>query len=313
MHQYPGSILVVDEVNNQVVRLSDGNSSSNDNSVVASTWTGGNQLDEPCDIFFDSTRGNNLYVSDSSHNRVVMFTAMQSVAPVPKIVAGIGGSGAGTNQLSSPRGIVIDRQGNLIVVDSGNNRVMLYAPNATSGTMIIGSSTAGNDSRSLYYPIGLFFDESKSWLYVADAYNYRIQRFTLNSSLPLNGTTVAGGNGVGTGSNQLNGPTHVWVSNKTGNIYIADSSNHRIQRWSQGATSGFTIAGNANGISGTNATMLKTPFRIAVNTNETFLYVSDTGNSRVQRFPTYLRIFNSYDKMFMLKQSFNNYLLYLKS
>ena len=280
----PGSILVVDANNNQIVRLSDGNSDDNNNSVVAHSWAGGNQFSYPRDMVLDTARGNNLYVIDSNDNRVVMFTAMQSVAPPPTIVAGIGGSGSGANQLTTPCGIAIDRKGNIYITDNGNHRVMLYAPNATSGTMIIGSDTPGSDSQSLHSPLGVFLDESKSWLYVADSVNNRIQRFALNSSLPLNGTTVAGGNGAGTGSNQLNVPTHMWVSNKTGNIYITDYNNNRIQRWSQGAAAGITVAGNANGISGANDTMLKYPIRITANMNETFLYVSDSGNSRVQRF-----------------------------
>jgi hypothetical protein len=264
--------------------LSDSNFSSNNNSVIACNWTSGTQLFHPYDIFLDITRGNNLYVSDTGNNRVVMFAAMQSVAPPPSIISGIGGMGTAANQLSGPRGIVIDRQGNTIIADYGNNRVMLYAPNATNGTMIAGLSTPGNDSRSLYNPTALFLDELNSWLYIADELNHRIQRFSLNDSLPLNGTTVAGGNGAGSGSHQLNLPLGVWVSNKTGDIYIADSNNNRIQRWSQGAITGVTIAGDPNGISGTNATMLTTPCRLSGNTNETLLYVSDSDNSRVQRF-----------------------------
>ncbi len=79
-------------------------------------------------------------------------------------------------------------------------------------------------------------------------------------------------------------PFGVWVSNKTEAIYIADGNNNRIQRWSQGATTGVTIAGDPNGTSGTNATMLTTPCRLTANTNETLLYVSDTINFRMQRF-----------------------------
>jgi hypothetical protein len=280
----PGFILVADRNKNQIVCLSDDNSSSNNNSVVASNWTGGDQLLQPMDIFLDITRGNNLYVSDSGNNRVVMFAAMQSVAPPPKIIAGIGGCGSAANQFNGTRGISIDRQGNAIIADYDNHRIMLYAPNATSGTMIAGLGIAGSDSLSLHNPTNLFLDELNSWLYVVDMYNHRIQRFLLNTSSPLNGTTVAGGNGPGPDSDQLNTPLGIWVSNKTGAIYIADGFNNRIQRWDQGATSGVTIAGDLYGGSGTNAIMLQTPYRLYANTNETLLYVSDTNNGRVQRF-----------------------------
>ena len=279
-----GSILVADGNKNQVVRLSDGSSSSNNNSVVVSNWTNGNQLQNPFDMYLDINRGNNLYVSDSGANRVVMFTGMNSVTPPPRIVAGNVTAGAGANLLNAPRGIAIDRQGNMIIADYGNHRVMLYGPNVTFGTIIAGSGTAGNNSLSLYYPTSLFLDERNSWLFIADTFNHRIQRFSLNKSLPLNGTTVAGGNGLGSGSHQLNYPFGIWVSNKTGVIYIADSMNHRIQRWIPEATSGVTIAGDPNGNSGTNATMLTNPYRLTTNKNESMLYVSDSANSRIQRF-----------------------------
>ncbi len=280
----PGSILVADGAKNQVVRLFDGSSGSNNNSIVVRNWTTGNVLNSPYSMFLDTNNGNNLYISEFGAHRVMMFTAMQSNTPPPKIVAGTGTAGTAANQLNMPCGIAVDRQGNMYIADHGNHRVMRYAPNATSGTLIIGSGAAGSNSLSLRNPASLYLDEHNSWLYIADVNNHRVQRFSLNNSFPLNGTTVAGGNGAGLGSHQLNSPYGIWVSNKTGAVYVADSNNHRIQRWSLGATIGVTVGGSPNGISGINATMLKNPYRLTANTNETTLYVSDGGNKRIQRF-----------------------------
>jgi sugar lactone lactonase YvrE len=95
---------------------------------------------------------------------------------------------------------------------------------------------------------------------------------------------VAGGNGAGSASNQLNHPNYIRLSNKTGAMYIVDYGNNRIQRWQQGATSGVTIAGNPYGHAGSNATMLSYPIGLAINANETQMYVTDATNSRIQRF-----------------------------
>ncbi len=54
--------------------------------------------------------------------------------------------------------------------------------------------------------------------------------------------------------------------------------------WDVGATQGITIARSPNGVPGIGATQLQYPFGIALNFNETFLYVSDFSNNRVQRF-----------------------------
>lgn len=133
-------------------------------------------------------------------------------------------------------------------------------------TIIAGTGVAGNSNQQLRYPYGLYLDENNSYLYIADLGNNRIQLYRLGVS--LNGTTVAGGNGQGSGSQQLYQPYGVCVSKKTGDIYIADRFNHRIQRWSPGATSGVTITGMTV-ISGTNTTMLNGPANVLLDKNET--------------------------------------------
>jgi sugar lactone lactonase YvrE len=157
---------------------------------------------------------------------------------------------------------------------------MKWAPNATSGTMVAGTGLVGNGNNQLNRPYGLYLDEINSHLYIADLNNHRIQRYTLG--IISNGSTVAGGNGAGSRSNQLNSPYAVCLS-KTGVIYIANSSNERIQRWSPGVIYGVTIAGIA-GVIGTNKTLLSKPGNVALSLNETYLYVSEMNNHRVLRF-----------------------------
>jgi DNA-binding beta-propeller fold protein YncE len=165
--------------------------------------------------------------------------------------------------------------------DQYNNRIMKWVQNATYGILVAGTGEAGSGSQELNQPYGLYLDELNSYLYIADSYNHRIQRYYLG--VTTNESTVAGGNGQGSGSHQLNEPGAVCVSKKTGAIYVADTGNNRIQRWSPGATAGVTIAGTA-GTSGTAAALLNWPAGVALDANETFLYVSDSNNNRVQRF-----------------------------
>jgi sugar lactone lactonase YvrE len=127
-------------------------------------------------------------------------------------------------------------------------------------------------------------DEDNSYIYIADTSNNRIQRFSLLGGSLNNGTTIAGGNDAGSTNKQLSSPYSVYVSKKTKALYISDSRNNRIQRWNQGERSGVTIAGDPNGNSGSNATMLSFPHGLALNNEETFLYVVDTFNNRIQRF-----------------------------
>ena len=54
------------------------------------------------------------------------------------------------------------------------------------------------------------------------------------------GEVKAGGNGVGSAMNQLNFPEKITVDS-SGNLFIADYNNNRIQKWAPNSTSGETI------------------------------------------------------------------------
>jgi hypothetical protein len=279
------SIIFPDITNNRVLGLWNIGTVDQNISVVATQWAPGQSLSSPYDLYIDVKNGNNLYLSDYNGAQVIQYINMQSVSPPPSVVAGSGHTaGTAFQYLNKPYGVQVDSQHNVIVVSRNNHRVMFWPPNATNGTLLVGLGIVDSSSMGLDYPSGIALDERNSFLYVADTYNHRIQRYSLNGTWPCNGTTVAGGNGAGSASNQLNQPTYIRLSNKTGAMYIADYANHRIQRWQQGATSGVTIAGSPYGHGGSNATTLYYPIGLAINANETQMYVTDTNNRRIQRF-----------------------------
>ena len=92
------------------------------------------------------------------------------------------------------------------------------------------------------------------------------------------GLTVAGGNGAGSAANQLALPLNVAVD-ADGNVYVADASNDRVQKWAPGASSGVTVAGG-NG-AGSAANQLFGPGFLAVDADGN-VYVTDGNNNRVQ-------------------------------
>jgi len=69
-----------------------------------------------------------------------------------------------------------------------------------------------------------------------------------------------------------------------GALYIADSSNHRIQKLIIGTSTGLTVAGQANAAMGNDSYRLYIPVHMAFDSNDN-MYVSDRRNSRVQFFP----------------------------
>ena len=190
----------------------------------------------------------------------------------------------GLRRLDDPCGVILDSRQNLIVVSSNDHRIVYWPRNATRGIVIAGLGVASSAATGLNTPNGIALDEQNGLLYVADTGNHRIQRYFFNHTWPCSGTTVAGGNGIGNLSHQLYNPVDIRLSKKTGDMYIVDRDNNRIQRWQQGDTQGVTIAGSPNGILGSGATKLNNPTVMALNVNETHIYVVDRNNDRVQRF-----------------------------
>jgi hypothetical protein len=102
------------------------------------------------------------------------------------------------------------------------------------------SNDHGSDSKQLSFCTGLTLDSSNT-LYIADYENNRIQQRMASSS---NSTTIIGE--AQTESNStlapLNFPSQVAID-LTGNIYVVDSENHRVQLWTPNDSIGRTIAG----------------------------------------------------------------------
>jgi DNA-binding beta-propeller fold protein YncE len=227
---------------------------------------------------FIDNRTSKIFVTIFLANLTYIWPTNETIPP-----NGISYSDCSMNFLNSPTGIVVDSSGNVYVSSFYCHWVMKWAPNATNGTIVAGSTSGvfGSSSTSLYSPYGLALDEANSFLYVADLYNYRVQRFVLGSP---NGATVAGGNSVGTAPNQLNQSTSIYVSKLDGSVYVCDDYNNRIQKWQQNATNGTTVAGSSNGTAGSTPYLLNNPYGIAIDDQENYMYVSDSSNNRVQRF-----------------------------
>lgn len=108
-------------------------------------------------------------------------------------------------------------------------------------------------------------------VYVADATNYRIQKFT-----PA-GIFITKWGLEGTGNGQFDLPRGITVDNG-GNVYVSDRNNNRIQKFDANGAflSAFGNYGTANG-------QFNHPAGIALDTSGN-LYVVDADNHRIQKF-----------------------------
>ena len=237
-----------------------------------------NQLEYPTDVFVTTTA---VFVLDSANYRVQRYSRDGTqVSTAAGNTNSVGGSNSLTN-FGTSYALFVDVLGYLYVSDGSNNRVLRFPPNSSNGTsavIVAGTGTSGSWAAMLNSPRGIFVDDDFT-LYVADASNDRIQRWSRNACF---GTTVAGTGTSGSSLSQLNFPVAVVVDTNS-YMYITDQVNNRILRWLVGACLGECIASCSNSGSGSTADKLSTPRAIEFDSQGS-LYVSDSGNHRVQKF-----------------------------
>lgn len=213
----------------------------------------------PGSVALDSN--NNLYVADTTDNRVLEFLAPLSSNEAASVVWGQGGSFT-SNDRNNPS-----------------------------------DSPSTPTANSLYLPEGVALDKSNN-LYISDFLNNRVLEFneTANPANNTTANTVFGqssftNNGAGGGTTGLTEPRQVTVD-QSGNLYIADWGNSRVLEYSAPATSNTTpnrVFGQADDLNGfhcnfdgsaPDAATLCSPQGVAVD-GLGDVAISDTLNNRV--------------------------------
>ena len=242
------------------------------------------------------------------------------------------GTAAGSSLLDQPGGVTLDSAGNLYIADSANAR-LLEVPAATgtqrgvspmtAGDIYViagrtGDATIGNDNKAatssdLNDPVSVHTGGTSENLFIADAGNNRIQEIAATNetawgqSMTANfvytvagspaGTAGSSGDGDAASSALLDDPQGVTIG-ASGDMYIADSANDRIQevpdttgtQWgtiSMTRLDIYTVAGRTGdgtiGNDGKAATASDLWFPASVReTNGGNLYIADSQNMRIQ-------------------------------
>jgi hypothetical protein len=134
-----------------------------------------------------------------------------------------------------PRGLVVDRDGNLYVSDGNDGRVLRY-PGGVPGNPIV-LANSGSGAGQVQNPNGLAID-CRMNLYIADTGNNRILRIATADAvvIPNTGVTIAA-SGAGLNPAQVTAPEGVAVDN-AGVLYVADTGNDRILQITSAPASG---------------------------------------------------------------------------
>ncbi|CAF3458588.1 unnamed protein product, partial [Rotaria socialis] len=102
-----------------------------------------------------------------------------------------------------------------------------------------------------------------------------------NATWKQNGVTIAGGNGEGDATNQLNHPYGLFVDDDQ-TVVIADYWNHRIMQWKNGNTTNGQIVAGGNGV-GDGLHQFDQPTDVLIDKKTDSLIICDLGNRRVVR------------------------------
>jgi large repetitive protein len=235
---------------------------------------------------------------------VMVPGTMQTVVGSGQWTAVNDGSTAAAADLYLPSGVVVDGAGNIFIADSYHNRIReVYASGPNKGLIGTICNTNGVPSYSgdgglavnatLNNPRSIAIDGAGN-LYIADSANNVIRKITASSGYisTIAGNGTAGYNGDGSATTvELNSPYGV-TADASGNVYIADTSNQRIRKFTAATGALSTVAGmgdtgsnGAGAFSGDGGSPLladlSLPYAVGFDGSGN-MYIPDSGNNRIR-------------------------------
>jgi predicted phage tail protein/sugar lactone lactonase YvrE len=289
------NLYIVDGLNHRIRRVTIAGTISTfaGNGVEGYAGDGGAatsaRLNDPSGVAYDTVTSN-LLVSDTDNHRV------RVIGPSGNISTFIGTGAPGDTvhprnkaQLDSPQRIALG-SGGLYIADTGNDRVRFISFSGGNLDNAAGNGTAGFSgdggsatSAQLRGPTGVAFNAGA--FFVADTENHRVRRATFGGTISTYaGRNHFGGDGGAATDAALNRPYGLGTDN-AGNLFIADTENHRVRRLSGGIIT--TIGGSGTpGFSGdggsATSAQLNSPYDVAADPAGN-VYVADTLNHRVRK------------------------------
>ena len=194
-------------------------------------------IDLPNGLALDSK--GDLYISDIGTHRILKRTSSGRLL----VIAGTGEPGFGGDdgpatkaRLHAPHDLLFDADGNLLIADTGNQRIRKIDPRgiittiAGDGKALQSNYNGKAPDTSLNNPQSLALDRAGNLL-IADTFNHVIRKLDRNGKLTIFAGSVAGYGGDGglATEAQMNLPMAVTVA-PDGSVFVSDAGNSRIRQ-----------------------------------------------------------------------------------
>jgi len=249
-----GNIYVVDTLNSKIAKF------DSNGGLIDSQWNVQN-LNMPMGI---CGFGGYIYIADSGNDRVLKLDVVDG-----STVHQWSGS------LSNPIDVATDSSGYLFVTDNGNQRISVFDVNGAGGGPI-------NNWGGFSDPRGIACDGLGNVYVVDRGAGNSVQEYDHN------GVPIASWGSGGVGEGNFNAPWGIAADGV--NVYVADSFNHRIQRFYNNPPSSIGIFNWAFNFQ----SQLGVVNGVAID-NAQNLYIADTFNNRVLKLSQYTLDINKVD------------------
>jgi len=210
----------------------------------------------------------NVYVVDTGNCRVQKFDNGGNFVHL------WGMFGTAPTNFHNPTGIAVDDKGVVYVCDTNNHRVQRF--DAKMGSYLSKWGRQGGGEGQFNAPWGVAVDNTRGYVYVVDSANFRIQKFDRS------GEFVMSWGSFGNADGQLYFARGIAVDENDGAVYVVDMGNHRVQKFDT-STNFLPQLLLKWGTKGQEPGQFWNPWGITVD-RDGFVYVTDTGNHRVQKF-----------------------------
>jgi YD repeat-containing protein len=224
----------------------------------------------------------------------------------PVFSADFGKAGSGNGELKEPKSVAVTKNGNVLVLDTGNGRLEEFTP---AGTYAAQVGSTGTGIGQMKGPVGMTVD-AKGNIWIADTGNNRVDEFNekrefvkafgfgvSNGEAKLEVCTTTCEAGIaGAGTGEFKEPKGIAV-NSSGDLYVSDTGNDRLDEFTEKgevvAILGFGVSnekaeyeictsGCKAGLAGTGHGQFNEPLGLAT-TAANGVWVADRANNRLEQ------------------------------